>query len=536
MSLNTINVFEILQSLNYTANCAIAIPWMESQARKGLNRSLPTNDSLNTLFLRSTLPPDLPATKDMELIDLYNYLDRASPHVWAESAIKSIQTECIAPALDKALHFEDLDLTQNCTATAAYYANSICAVSGPKHPTSGSGLGWIVNSLGEFKWITALSPPSQNITSTPGLSMLRNALPSMFKDLSDDELKLWAGYSVPDTRVFNNGSQIAAACRKCMPELCLAAAFTGNPDIAGPGAIVSYLMGAFLVILSVICWGLGKVADFSHIPSMLPWYMAAKNTRGVLAGSAMGLSFSLSVALLFMEFTNLADDIGSYYQLNIAMNATFITLNSLLVFVSINYRLLEIFGTEFERLAIAACCVTDGLFVLATFALVFTIKDKGFEFGDTPCFEDRLGTKVFNNPLFYSLTFFVPAILARIVVFVTIVLKRIDSGTLLPRRLLPYAKSSSTQKLDGFISSLEENYQSWYSTLTHIHLFIAFLCIFSLCFEVAYMFRLRDAMKTIGGNAWSEGPMGFGQVLALLVWMPVIMVFVFSLGNTHPLD
>jgi hypothetical protein len=84
-------------------------------------------------------------------------------------------------------------------------------------------------------------------------------------------------------------------------------------------------MGALLVILSVICWVLGKVIDFNHIPSLLPWAIAAKNTRGVLAGTAMGLSLSLSVALLFMEFTSVPD-IGSYYQLNIAMIATFITL------------------------------------------------------------------------------------------------------------------------------------------------------------------------------------------------------------------
>ncbi len=182
--------------------------------------------------------PYLPTFKQstrFELLDFYNYIDCASPHVWAETAIKTIQTECVASVLDRALTFENLDLTQNCTATAAYYANWICAISGPRHPTSGSGTGWVVNSIGKYKWITALEPPSQNLTSTSGLSMLRNALPPMFEDMSDDELKLWAVYSVPDISVFNNRSQIAAVCNRCMTELCLAASFTGNPDIAGPG-------------------------------------------------------------------------------------------------------------------------------------------------------------------------------------------------------------------------------------------------------------------------------------------------------------
>lgn len=295
-------------------------------------------------------------------------------------------------------------------------------------------------------------------------------------------------------------------------------------------------MGALLVALNVICWVLGKIVDFNSIQFLLPWFKAAKNTRGALAGSAMGLSLSLSVALLFMEFTSLADDIGSYYQLNIAMNAAFITSNALLVFLGINYRLSDLYGTEFERLAIVAFCLTDCLFVLATFALVFTITDKDVEFGDTPCFINRLGTSVLSRPIFYSVTFFIPALLARTLLLATVLPKRIMSGTLLSRRALPCISISSARKLGEFITSLEEKYPSWYLALTQTHLFITFLCAFSLCFEAAYILRLRDAMKKIGGNAWSEGQMGFGQVLASLLWMPVIVVFIFSLGNIPTLN
>jgi hypothetical protein len=296
------------------------------------------------------------------------------------------------------------------------------------------------------------------------------------------------------------------------------------------------MMGSLLVILNVICWVLGRVINFENIPSLSPWFKAAKGSRGALAGSAMGLSLSLSVALLFMEFTSLADDIGSYYQLNIAMSATFITFNALLVFASMNYHLFDLFGTEFERLAIVAGCLTDCLFILAIFALVFTIHDKGFEFGDKPCFVNQLGTSVLSNPFFYSMTFFVPALLARIILFATVLVKSVMSGTFLSRGPLPYMSPSSARILGETITSLEESYPSWYSALTHAHLFIAFLCTFSLCLETVYMLRLREAMKKIGGNAWSEGQMGFGQVLALLLWMPVIMVFIFSLGNSRTLN
>jgi hypothetical protein len=161
MSLNTSNIFAVLQSLNYAASCAIAIQRLDAQAKHDLNRSLPTSDTLNAIFLQSALPSHLQTVNKIELINFYNYIDCASPHVWAETAVKTIQTECVASALGKALTFGNLDLTQNCTATAAYFANSICAISGPQHPTSESKTGWVVNSIRKYKWITALTPPSR---------------------------------------------------------------------------------------------------------------------------------------------------------------------------------------------------------------------------------------------------------------------------------------------------------------------------------------------------------------------------------------
>ena len=75
---------------------------------------------------------------------------------------------------------------------------------------------------------------------------------------------------------------------------------------------------------------------------------------------------------------------GAFYS------GQFLAGNHNVAVVSMNYRLLDLFGTEFERLAIVAGYLTDSLFILATFALVFTIHDKGFEFGDKPCFVDQL--------------------------------------------------------------------------------------------------------------------------------------------------
>jgi len=50
--------------------------------------------------------------------------------------------------------------------------------------------------------------------------------------------------------------------------------------------------------------------------------------------------------------------------------------------------------------------------------------------------------------------------------------------------------------------------------------------------EAAYILRLRNAMKTISGPAWIENQWGFGQILALLIWMPVVVGFTLAFGKS----
>jgi hypothetical protein len=66
----------------------------------------------------------------------------------------------------------------------------MCAISGPQFGYSSDGtlVSWSVGTLGKFQWIVG-SAPTQGLNSTVGLTMLRNALPFQYRNISDTELE-----------------------------------------------------------------------------------------------------------------------------------------------------------------------------------------------------------------------------------------------------------------------------------------------------------------------------------------------------------
>jgi hypothetical protein len=52
-------------------------------------------------------------------------------------------------------------------------------------------------------------------------------------------------------------------------------------------------------------------------------------------------------------------------------------------------------------------------------------------------------------------------------------------------------------------------------------------------FDVAFILRLRRAMSVVGGSAWIENQVGFGQILALLIWVPVMVSFTLTLSKSR---
>jgi hypothetical protein len=223
MALNVTTTIEALSSMNFTANCATSTRWLEAQ---GSLVSQP-DDSINVDLLRAALPTDFNSLSNQTLSDLYSQLTISKPSLWYEPTVESIQAGCLAPKLATVLSFGELDLTANCSATAAFYSNRLCAVNGPQS-------GWTVDKLGNSKWIVgdAFSNP---LNSSLGLAMLRSAVRNQYHNVSEVELATWASLTIGQTSDFTNKSQVAQICKVCLREFCEDASFTGNPDIAGIG-------------------------------------------------------------------------------------------------------------------------------------------------------------------------------------------------------------------------------------------------------------------------------------------------------------
>jgi hypothetical protein len=125
--------------MNFTADCSASIRWLDAQ---GSQPSDP--DSLNNVaFLRAALPVSSDSLSNLTLSNFYDQLVVAKPSIWYDPAVEDIQTGCLAPELVSALSLSDLDFAANCSATATFYANKLCAINGPK---SGWSLGVLGNS------------------------------------------------------------------------------------------------------------------------------------------------------------------------------------------------------------------------------------------------------------------------------------------------------------------------------------------------------------------------------------------------------
>lgn len=76
-----------------------------------------------------------------------------------------------------------------------------------------------------------------------------------------------------------------------------------------------------------------------------------------------------------------------------------------------------------------------------------------------------------------------------------------------------------------------ERFEKFGRWLDHVGWMIPILCLPAIWLEVAYILRLRDTIRSISGPAWIENEMGFGQILGLLIWMPVVVQFILTLSE-----
>jgi hypothetical protein len=93
----------------------------------------------------------------------------------------------------------------------------------------------------------------------------------------------------------------------------------------------------------------------------------------------------------------------------------------------------------------------------------------------------------------------------------------------------PFRGSKST-KIE-FYNRLSRTMERSLTTLSYGAWILAIVAVPLTWLEVAYIIRLRNAMRSISGPSWIENELGFGQILALLLWMPVVVGFTLTFGT-----
>jgi hypothetical protein len=357
--------------------------------------------------------------------------------------------------------------------------------------------------------------------------------------------------------------------------------------------MVSYVMGASLVTISLLYWLLKTITDRYCKPDSYrsggPFRLAESNTLGALFGGAIALALSLSVAL----FALLVRGGNSYYEQVIAENATFIAFY-ILIILGIYFPLSSFEGPEFATTWMSLYYLLAWIQLISMFAVIFSASARiTIQFGDEPCLQAQLGGAAVNNPVVYSVLFLVVGGISRTLLFFAFTFKAFGklfqtyvswktepsatgvskkqewkkrirllfsdveavsllvafplfvngttlvgmwlilhfmSGLFTNRRLNRERLRELTRQYVERVPALMEwcfeqaSYGAW---------FLSFLSVPLMWLDVGFILRVRRTMSVVAGPTWIENQVGFGQILALLLWMPVVVGFTLTLGTSN---
>jgi hypothetical protein len=339
-------------------------------------------------------------------------------------------------------------------------------------------------------------------------------------------------------------------------------------------------MGAGLVTASLLYWLIARIPVVEG-RFWQPLRVSTRKTRGALFGGAVALSLSLSIALLVLLVqNNEPTSTNSYYQQLVAENATYLSFYALCI-LGAYFPLASLEGTKFAAVWISAYYLVAWIQCISLVTVIFSIMSVygSIPFGDEPCLKAQLGPLLINNPIFYSVLFL--AIGGASGIFITgihvlkvtskacqlrsqilidgpqqqpswslvsrwaadtewnfiittpVALFEIPLGmsvmVLLRFRFKPSRRTTPT-KIEIY-NKLSRDAETLLSKISNSAWILAVISVPLLWLEAAYILRLRNAMRSIAGPNWIEDQLGFGQILALLLWMPVVVGFTLTLSR-----
>jgi hypothetical protein len=95
----------------------------------------------------------------------------------------------------------------------------------------------------------------------------------------------------------------------------------------------------------------------------------------------------------------------------------------------------------------------------------------------------------------------------------------------------PHDRESLRELRRRYLERIPGMMELFFEKMSYGAWFLSFLSLPLMWFDIAFIWRVRHAMSTVAGASWIENEVGFGQILALLLWMPVIVGFTLTLGT-----
>ncbi|PMD59554.1 uncharacterized protein K444DRAFT_629963 [Hyaloscypha bicolor E] len=521
-----LNAANIVIGLNFATNCTIAMDWYDvnnpSQYWRvlnstALNTSRPThrdntyaykpygNSTLNLDFLQAALPTQytdnsavlniLQAEMSTLWINGANLSMAVNPNglssynwtfvniTWYQRALWEIYSACVGPEMFT-IKLSDFNLTSNCSATVPFLLT-----------LNDTAINQLDSSLLDYHcpqyskeevqfWKTFLVPlnPMLDLGKLgPGM------IPATYSGFIDGAVVRWYQNIFVHSDVSNVTEFARSVFDACRPQVCRAAGFSGIPDLDGIGVFAIYLFETALVSILWLSFEFSCLRGWGKIPGRI--LSSFQHASGNLLDGAMYYLLSLPLANLLLRFGTDWSQYSAYASEIIVVTSFFNFLELLLITKH------EVVRKKSLPITLCSFCSFMLLFIpeLITFA---TTGQTGMK--DQVCLQNQLNA-LSNGPTAETY-------------------QRMSSATYAMMLFVFFCILYSVYTPSFEVQLLTKRRKIYVTVVSLIPIAMAW-------FHVALLRNLREAMFIMAGSDWSSSTWGFGQVVALLTWLPAVTAF-----------
>lgn len=231
-----------------------------------------------------------------------------------------------------------------------------------------------------------------------------------------------------------------------------------------------------------------------------------------LADGALFFSLSISTAG-WVSFVNGT----SYYEKLVFTSANVLALSALFAF-------LGMFTKEGRRKRgeYILAVMIFGILIESAVQYIVYLKEPNDRYSDYDCLHLQFTDEGYHPTVFEALFFLLLglSVLAGIVGTIWLV-KRPKAGEGGQAGAPKRRDSNATIHIKGTSQSVEiKSIEKW---IAGTRIFVQIVAITVMWVELVYLWKIRAIMAKIAGSTWSEGTWGFGQILALFIWVPTII-------------